>query len=141
MLKQMVSVLYGTLVLNGWQGSAPFNEQSVYFPIRLSWQNEQVTIPAMVDTGAYMMVIPAKVASELKLKNDGSIISSGIGGSETEYKSLVNIRLGGKEFDGIPCEVSSDTTIVWFDMGTMRYLGVSNININLNTDKVTLTGV
>lgn len=66
------------------------------------------SVPFVLDTGAFEMLLTATEATAMGLPNLGAIQVAGVGGASTAYNSQVSFKLGDREFANVPCVV--DTT-------------------------------
>lgn len=85
--------------------------------------NKLIEVDALVDTGATLMIIPRKLAMDLKLKATGrSVVETGAGRSELE-RSRVWIELEGRS-EVVPVLISDVIDKVLIGVTTLEILGL-----------------
>lgn len=81
-----------------------------FFSVSMTGEKGQMTVPLILDTGAFEMLLSQDIATSLGLPNLGDIPVGGIGGSVQAYKSEVDVTLGNAQFLKVPCVVDPSFT-------------------------------
>ena len=111
-------------------------QDAFHFSVSIASQGHGQSVPFILDTGAFEMLLMKDVADALHLPNDGPLQIQGVTGNAEAYQSHVDVEVTDAQgqvhtYQNIPCVVDPSATGNLFGF---RFFQVTNQVVAVNPD-------